>query len=143
LRTVSLIAVIVLATGCVSLRPAYRVIPRGLSGDDKMLEAVRSLIPNGTPIAEAQRLMESAGFGCSRGEKEGSFTTRDKEWEDLWLGEKANSEAYSVDQSGLSYLTCTRRENPEIMMMQDWKVTLVHRDGKVVDARVSSYLTGP
>ena len=147
MRTVCLVAVIALATGCATVRPeyrpvprgAYRVIPQGIEQNDRMIEAVRKVIPDGTPIFEARRVMESAGFQCSLNE-DCYFTAAEKEWDDIWLPKEPNPKGSSRPQpkysTGLNYLYCGRAEIDGFTVPRRWKVTLVHEEGSVVGVRV-------
>lgn len=143
MRTISVVVFAVLGTGCASIHPAQRAIPKGIEHDDQMLETIRTLIPDGTPIVEAQHFMESEGFLCHR-LKDGAFDKRSRKWEDAMFGPQDESEEYSKDENGLSRLWCSRQEKSgSFLVARKWQVTLKHRDGKVVEVLAKHGLIGP
>lgn len=102
-----------------------------------MIETVRELIPDGTTIAEAQRLMERQGFRC-RLVSNGSFVSM-QDWEELWLGEGSDKRTTESlmngpkGRTGLDFLLCERDEGFWAWESHTWRLALVHREGKVVE----------
>lgn len=82
-----------------------------------MVETVVRLVPAGTSIDAAQRVMEAEGFECHR-----------------------ETAAKFLDREGLDYVYCVRSEGG--IVQRRWQVALVHRNGQVVEALASTDLTG-
>ena len=81
--------------------------------------AVLQVAPLGTPTAEAQGAMVRNGFTCAEAVH--------AKWGDL---------------SGIDYLHCDRYDGSQ-PVKQRWQVALIHRDGKIVDVKVTNGLVGP
>ena len=89
-----------------------------------MKAAVQKLIPPGTPLDEARRAMEAAGY---------TVTT---------MADTAFSED-GVVHRGIDYLYCDCTEHRDVLLERRWQVALVHASGGVSDVFVSMGLTGP
>lgn len=151
MRTVCLIAICLLATGCgntryaldlpmdrANLRHAFKAIPGNITDEGQMIEAVRALIPNGTPIAEAERLMRRQGFQCSP-LVNASFTTSDR----VDHQERTGLNVDHKERIGLDYVACVRDERAGFLVSRRWCVALVQRDGEVVEVLARRKFTGP
>ncbi|MBN8625731.1 MAG: hypothetical protein J0M17_09600 [Planctomycetes bacterium] len=117
---------LVLLTGCTSLcRPRAASLatqqhsPRQTSrvdNNDAMLAAVRTLVPPGTSLTQAEEILQAEGFDCTFAD------------DDPTVGD---------------CLRCTRVDSTGPLVSRRWTVRLPYRDGMVVDIRVESGLVGP
>jgi hypothetical protein len=110
LTTVLLVA----AAGCTGMQP----VTLGIEEPPRMVEAVLSRIPVGTPIEDAERFMEREGFACVRA-----------------------TQAEFLDRKGLNYIYCDRTEGG--IVQRRWQVAVVHKDGEVTEIITSTGLIGP
>jgi hypothetical protein len=92
-----------------------RQLTRRMKTDESMRAAILTLVPIGTPIADAQRTMEQEGFSCHRGS----------------------------DKNGRASLHCSRDDPTGFLVEQNWRIHLAFSNEKVSDVQVESYGTGP
>ncbi|MCY1078714.1 hypothetical protein [Archangium lansingense] len=95
-------------------------------------EAARSWVlgevPVGSPIEDAQRLLQTHGCRCQ------SMT-----------GADFAPQAPSGDESawrGIDYVYCDLRQSTGLLQARRWQFALVERDGKLADVGVSTGLIG-
>jgi hypothetical protein len=96
----------------------------GIDDEAPMYEAVRRRVPSGTAVADARRFMECEGFACQV-EKDKSFL------EGGAVRERAD------------FLYCQRMDGAGFLMVRNWQVILVLRDGAVEEVIVTGNLIGP
>jgi hypothetical protein len=117
MRTGVIALLLAAVAGCTGTRS----LTRDINEPPRMVEAILSQVPVGTPTDDAQRLMEREGFTCSR-ETGGKF----------------------LDRSDLDYVSCHRSTCGLFSIVsRDWWVALVYRDGKVTEVLAHTVLTGP
>jgi hypothetical protein len=117
---------IVVAGGCTTLgrsQPASLAARQNESRrtatvdtNDAMLAAVRTLVPPGTSLTQAEEILQAEGFDCTFAD------------DDPTVGD---------------CLRCTRVDSTGPLVSRRWTVRLPYRDGMVVDIRVESGLVGP
>ena len=83
-----------------------------------MKRVILKIVPLGTPLEVAQRLMAEEGFLCFR-----------------------RTKASVLDREGIDSLWCDRLEGG--IVQRRWQVALVHRDGRVTEVLPSTGLVGP
>src|SRR5438552_13244627 len=99
------------AAGCGSKATATR----NVQDAEAMKAALLREMPVGTPIADAQRIMEREGFKC-------------EERKDRSFSEMGNL------HEGIDFLLCTRADETEDpLMKRKWIVAVVDKDDKVSD----------
>jgi hypothetical protein len=115
-RTAFAVIGLTFATGCLGGGSATR----GIEQPPKMIDAITSRVPVGTPVDDAQRFMEREGFTCSR-----------------------ESNADFRDRKGLDYIYCRCDRPLDLFVSRGWMIAIVHRDGKVTEVLANTELTGP
>jgi hypothetical protein len=94
--------------------------------NQEMQEKLVALIPHGTAIEQAKRLMENEGFVCAY-EKNETFISHDE-------SRFANR----------TFLLCDRYDTqPRSWVSRRWQIALMEQDERVVGVAVSSGLLGP
>ncbi|HSZ54995.1 MAG TPA: hypothetical protein VK797_05000 [Tepidisphaeraceae bacterium] len=100
---------------------ASRQVTRAIFDPTAMKVALATLVPNGTPIADAQGAMEREGFTCE--------VHRDQPFDDA---------------GNMNYLYCTRADsswsNP---VQRRWQIAIVDTNGHVGAVIVRAGLVGP
>lgn len=114
MRVALTIVLLVAVAGCTGSQS----VTLGIEEPARMVEAVLSQIPVGTPVEDAERFMEREGFACVHA------TNAD------FLGRK-----------GLNYIYCDRAEGG--IVQRRWQVAVVHNDGRVTEIITSTALFGP
>lgn len=95
-----------------------------------MQARVRDIIPLGTPLVDAQRIMEHEGFKCT--------------WKPSGLFvERASWQKNIAEHEKLPHLCCDRCDAEQIIMTTNWSIALVAKDGQVSDIIVSVFVDGP
>jgi hypothetical protein len=113
MRIVLLVVMLVAFAGCMHLQS----VTRNVDEAPRMIEVVSSIVPIGTPVDEAQRFMEREGFKCKR-EQNAGF----------------------LERKGLDYIYCERTSG--FGFTRDWRVAVVHRNGKVVEVLANTWING-
>ena len=94
--------------------------------NQEMQEKLVALIPPGTPIEQAKRLMENEGFVCTC-EKNETFISHD--------GSRF---------ANRTFLLCDRYDRqPRSLVSRRWQIALMEQDERVAGVAVSSGLSGP
>jgi hypothetical protein len=123
MKAIGFAILIVFVGGCAG----SRTVTYDIQDPDRMVEAVLRLAPVGTPIDEAQSMMEREGFKCSR--------ITNGEFNETIRGERRADRRDlrgEEQRKGLDYVSCCRFER-RLIGYSTWEVALVHRDDKVVD----------
>ena len=109
--------VFTLHTGCASLSPQAHRRPTIIDSDNEVMRTrALAVVPVGTSLADAKRIMEGEGFRCRE---------------------------YVDTESGDPALNCGFSERAGIFVTWGWGVTFICPDGLVADARCSQGGTGP
>jgi hypothetical protein len=116
------------AGGCV----CSRFVTADIWEPRQMVETVLRLAPVGTPIDDAQRMMEREGFKCSRVTNGDFFVSIREE-------QKVDTEE---QREGLDFVRCSRLHDG-CLVYSTWEVALVHRDGKVAEVLPQVRFYGP
>jgi hypothetical protein len=93
-------------------------LTRGIKEPSDMQRIVRTAVPPGSDLQDAQRFMEKEGFHCSR-QTNTSFGGR----------------------IGIDYLWCDRSDGG--VVKRRWQVAIVHQNGKVSEILATTGLVGP
>ena len=115
MRVVLMALMLAAFAGCINLQS----VTRDINEKPRMIEVVSSIVPIDTPVDEAQRFMEREGFQCTR-----------------------ETNANFLDREGLDYISCKRVDGFGLVTRQ-WRIAVVHRDGKVVEVLAERWLLGP
>ena len=78
MRILSLIALLALTSGCASNRIGFYENAKRAKDDDRMIETIKTIVPIGTPIDEAQRRVEHEGFECKLSEQDSLVCKRNE-----------------------------------------------------------------
>ncbi len=89
-----------------------------------MKAALQQLIPSGTPLDQARRTMEKAGYKVTD-ETSASFSEE------------------GVVHRGINYLYCDCTERAHLIIERRWQIALIYTGDSVSDILVSMGLTGP
>lgn len=122
---------LVLFSGCLSLS-AHRL---RADNRNQMLSAVTHRIPTGTPLAEARKKMEAAGFKCE------AVTHASFSEDPGFVGSDRDKYRFIQDAS---FLQCTKTESAGFLVSHIWTVALVANESdKVEDVLVLHQMEGP
>lgn len=115
--------------GCLAMTPKFKFHEE----PDLMEQEIMRVIPLGSSISEAKKIMEGNGFKCEYVEK-GSFV---RERDDSNAPGRVRQTSYE----GIDYLYCDQSRG--FIVSRRWQAAIVHEDSKVTVVAVSTALTGP